>query len=107
MAAERPDEDSTGAPQEAAADLADPFLTQPLPDGPWDAPWDEAWLPTWVGPELPAGAAPRPDPQATTQDPPATSGRVSVHDVADLLARSGSVHRIPLQRRVAHHPGLR
>jgi hypothetical protein len=30
-----------------------------------------------------------------------TSGRVSVHDVADLLARSGAVHRIPLQRQVA------
>lgn len=27
-----------------------------------------------------------------------TSGRVSVRDVADLLARSGAVHRIPMQR---------
>ncbi len=27
--------------------------------------------------------------------------RVSVDDVADLLARSGAVHRIPLQRQVA------
>lgn len=30
-----------------------------------------------------------------------TSGQVSVHDVADMLARSGAVHRIPLQREVA------
>ncbi|MFL6062423.1 MAG: hypothetical protein ACJ72E_14410 [Marmoricola sp.] len=30
-----------------------------------------------------------------------TSGRVSVNDVADLLARSGSAHRIPMQRSVA------
>jgi hypothetical protein len=30
-----------------------------------------------------------------------TSGRVSVHDVADLLARSGAAHRIPMQRSVA------
>lgn len=29
------------------------------------------------------------------------SGRVTVNDVADLLARSGSAHRIPMQRRVA------
>jgi len=33
--------------------------------------------------------------------PRSTSGRVSVHDVADLLARSGSAHRIPMQRQVA------
>ena len=26
------------------------------------------------------------------------SGRVSVHDIADLLARSGAGHRIPMQR---------
>lgn len=32
---------------------------------------------------------------------PSVSGRVSVHDVADLLARSGSAHRIPMQRQVA------
>lgn len=30
-----------------------------------------------------------------------TSGRVSVHDVADMLARSGAGHRIPMQRRSA------
>lgn len=30
-----------------------------------------------------------------------TSGRVSVHDVADLLARTGAAHRIPMQRQVA------
>jgi hypothetical protein len=36
---------------------------------------------------------------------PATSGRVSVHDVADLLARSGSAHRIPMQRQVAQRLG--
>jgi outer membrane biogenesis lipoprotein LolB len=29
------------------------------------------------------------------------SGRVSVHDVADMLARSGAGHRIPMQRRSA------
>jgi hypothetical protein len=29
------------------------------------------------------------------------SGRVSVHDVADLLARSGAAVRIPMQRQVA------
>ena len=32
---------------------------------------------------------------------PAVSGRVSVHDIADMLARSGAGHRIPLQRRAA------
>lgn len=31
---------------------------------------------------------------------PATARRVTVNDVADLLARSGAVHRIPMQRRV-------
>ncbi len=31
----------------------------------------------------------------------ASAGRVSVHDVADLLARSGAAHRIPMQRQVA------
>lgn len=31
----------------------------------------------------------------------ATSGRVSVHDIADMLARSGAGHRIPMQRRAA------
>jgi hypothetical protein len=31
----------------------------------------------------------------------ATSGRVSVHHVADMLARSGAAHRIPMQREVA------
>jgi len=36
-------------------------------------------------------------------DPSASSvsGRVSVHDIADMLARSGAAHRIPMQRRVA------
>jgi hypothetical protein len=29
---------------------------------------------------------------------PTVSGRVSVHDVADLLARSGASRRIPMQR---------
>lgn len=29
------------------------------------------------------------------------SGRVSVHDIADMLARSGAGHRIPMQRRSA------
>ena len=29
------------------------------------------------------------------------AGPVSVHDVADMLARSGAAHRIPMQRRVA------
>ena len=32
---------------------------------------------------------------------PTVSGRVSVHDVADLLARSGASRRIPMQRRSA------
>jgi hypothetical protein len=32
---------------------------------------------------------------------PTVSGRVSVHDVADMLARSGAGHRIPMQRRSA------
>ena len=31
----------------------------------------------------------------------AVSGRVSVHDIADMLARSGAGHRIPMQRREA------
>lgn len=31
----------------------------------------------------------------------ASAGRVSVRDVADMLARSGSAHRIPMQRQVA------
>jgi hypothetical protein len=30
---------------------------------------------------------------------PATSGRMSVHDVAEMLARSGVGRRIPMQRR--------
>lgn len=36
-------------------------------------------------------------------DPSAGSSRprVSVHDIADLLARSGAAHRIPMQRSVA------
>ena len=29
------------------------------------------------------------------------SGKVSVHDIADMLARSGAGHRIPMQRRSA------
>lgn len=32
---------------------------------------------------------------------PRLSGRVSVHDIADMLARSGAGHRIPMQRRSA------
>jgi hypothetical protein len=32
---------------------------------------------------------------------PTVSGRVSVHDVADLLARSGAGRRIPMQRQSA------
>jgi hypothetical protein len=32
---------------------------------------------------------------------PAVSGRVTVHDIADMLARSGAGHRIPMQRRSA------
>ena len=32
---------------------------------------------------------------------PTVSGRVSVHDVADMLARSGAGRRIPMQRRAA------
>jgi hypothetical protein len=32
---------------------------------------------------------------------PRVSGRVSVHDIADMLARSGAGHRIPMQRRSA------
>ena len=32
---------------------------------------------------------------------PAVSGEVSVHDIADLLARSGAGRRIPMQRRAA------
>jgi hypothetical protein len=32
---------------------------------------------------------------------PTVSGRVSVHDVADLLARSGASRRIPMQRQSA------
>lgn len=31
----------------------------------------------------------------------ATSGRVSVHDIADMLAQSGAGQRIPMQRRSA------
>jgi hypothetical protein len=34
-------------------------------------------------------------------DAPSVSGRVSVHDVADMLARSGAGRRIPMQRRSA------
>lgn len=29
------------------------------------------------------------------------AGKVSIRDIADMLARSGSAHRIPMQRRVA------
>ena len=32
---------------------------------------------------------------------PALSGRVSVHDIADMLARSGAGQRIPMQRESA------
>jgi hypothetical protein len=39
--------------------------------------------------------------EITVTRPADVTARVSVHDVADLLARSGSAHRIPLQRRVA------
>lgn len=38
--------------------------------------------------------------RATGTVPP-QSGRVSVHDIADMLARSGAGHRIPMQRRSA------
>lgn len=34
-------------------------------------------------------------------NPAPVSGRVSVHDIADMLARSGAGHRIPMQRRSA------
>lgn len=34
-------------------------------------------------------------------NPSPVSGRVSVHDIADMLARSGAGHRIPMQRRSA------
>ena len=35
-------------------------------------------------------------------DPSASiSGQVSIRDIADMLARSGSAHRIPMQRQVA------
>ena len=30
------------------------------------------------------------------------AGPVSVNDIADMLARSGAAHRIPMQRRAAH-----
>lgn len=40
--------------------------------------------------------------QERLEGTPATvSGRVSVHDIADMLARSGAGHRIPMQRRSA------
>ena len=32
---------------------------------------------------------------------PTIAGRVSVHDIADMLARSGAGRRIPMQRRAA------
>jgi hypothetical protein len=32
---------------------------------------------------------------------PSVPGRVSVHDIADMLARSGAANRIPMQRRSA------
>jgi hypothetical protein len=32
---------------------------------------------------------------------PTISGQVSVHDIADMLARSGAAHRIPMQRQSA------
>lgn len=35
------------------------------------------------------------------EDAAAVSGRVSVRDVADMLARSGAGHRIPVQRQSA------
>jgi hypothetical protein len=34
-------------------------------------------------------------------NPAPVSGRVSVYDIADMLARSGAGHRIPMQRRSA------
>lgn len=46
-------------------------------------------VPAELARERAAGTAPR------------LSGRVSVHDVADMLARSGAGHRIPMQRRAA------
>ena len=34
---------------------------------------------------------------------PAASGRVSVHDIAEMLARPGFAHRIPMQRQATQH----
>lgn len=42
-----------------------------------------------------------PGPESGAESGAATAGRLSVHDVADLLARSGAAHRIPMQRQVA------
>jgi hypothetical protein len=39
--------------------------------------------------------------QRASAGAPTVSGRVSVHDVADLLARSGAGRRIPMQRQSA------
>ena len=39
--------------------------------------------------------------EKTRNSVPAVSGRVSVHDIADMLARSGATHRIPIQRNAA------
>lgn len=39
--------------------------------------------------------------EKVTGTAPSLSGRVSVHDVADMLARSGAANRIPMQRRAA------
>ena len=39
--------------------------------------------------------------QRVAETSAATSARVSVQDVADMLARSGAGHRIPMQRRAA------
>ena len=38
-------------------------------------------------------------PEKVAGTAPSVSGRVSVHDIADMLARSGAVNRIPMQRR--------
>ena len=40
-------------------------------------------------------------PEKVAGTAPSLSGRVSVHDIADMLARSGAANRIPMQRRAA------
>jgi hypothetical protein len=52
-----------------------------------------------LGGRVPTADDPLGDITVTPSD--ARSGRVSVRDVADMLARSGAAHRVPLQRQVA------